>query len=129
MYVPNSVFSNIIVENPSRMANRRIYETIGLRYSDLTSMATVVEEVETMLRAHNEIESSQTMMVNFTEFSDSSVDFFIYCFTKTKQWAKYHQVKQDVMLQIAKIIAANQAEIAFPTSTLHFADALTVENE
>ena len=25
MYVPNSVFSNIIVENPSRMANRRIY--------------------------------------------------------------------------------------------------------
>ena len=129
IYVPNSVFTNIIVENPSRMANRRIHETIGLRYSDLTSMATVVEEVETMLRAHNEIENSQTLMVNFTEFSDSSVDFFIYCFTKTRQWAKYHQVKQDVMLQIAKIIEANQAEIAFPTSTLHFADALTVENQ
>ncbi|MCP4186806.1 MAG: mechanosensitive ion channel family protein, partial [Gammaproteobacteria bacterium] len=26
VYVPNSVFTNIVVENPSRMANRRIYE-------------------------------------------------------------------------------------------------------
>ena len=40
IYVPNSMFSSIAVENPSRMANRRIYETIGLRYSDLTSSAT-----------------------------------------------------------------------------------------
>ncbi len=26
LYVPNSVFSSIVVENPSRMLNRRIYE-------------------------------------------------------------------------------------------------------
>ena len=45
IYVPNAVFTSIIVENPSRMANRRIYETIGLRYSDLTSMDKVVSEV------------------------------------------------------------------------------------
>ncbi|MCP4389366.1 MAG: mechanosensitive ion channel family protein, partial [Gammaproteobacteria bacterium] len=48
MYVPNSIFTNIIVENPSRMANRRIYETIGLRYSDLTSMDRIVAEVVAM---------------------------------------------------------------------------------
>ncbi len=29
MYVPNSVFTNVIVENPSRMSNRRIYENIA----------------------------------------------------------------------------------------------------
>ena len=31
LYVPNSVFSQISIQNPSRMLNRRIYETIGLR--------------------------------------------------------------------------------------------------
>ena len=129
MYVPNSVFTNIIVENPSRMANRRIHETIGLRYRDLESMNKIVAEVEAMLRQHDEIEGKQTMMVNFNAFSDSSVDFFIYCFTRTSQWVKYHQVKQDVMLRIAEIIEANQAEIAFPTSTVHIADALTIENQ
>ena len=34
LYVPNSVFSSIVVENPSRMLNRRINETFGLRYQD-----------------------------------------------------------------------------------------------
>ena len=128
LYVPNSVFTSIIVENPSRMANRRIYETIGLRYSDLTSMEKVVSEVQAMLKNHPEIDSEKTMMVNFNEFADSSVDFFIYCFTKTTQWVKFHEVKQQVMLQIAEIIRSNQAEIAFPTSTIHLADAIALEN-
>jgi MscS family membrane protein len=127
IYVPNSVFTSIIVENPSRMLNRRIFETIGLRYSDLTSMDKVVEEVGEMLRNHDEIDVDKTLMVNFNEFSDSSADFFIYCFTKTTQWVKFHQVKQDVMLRISRIIEANHAEIAFPTSTIHLADPVSVK--
>ena len=121
IYVPNSVFTNIVVENPSRMANRRIYETIGLRYSDLTSMDNIVNEVTAMLIAHEEIDTSKTMIVNFNKFSDSSVDFFIYSFTKTTEWVKFHQIKQDVMLKIAEIVESNGAEIAFPTSTIHLA--------
>jgi len=128
MYVPNSVFTTIIVENPSRMQNRRIYETIGLRYSDLTNMDKVVSEVETMLKQHEAIDADRTMMVNFTKFGASSLDFFVYCFTHTTQWVEFHKIKQDVMLRIAGIINANHAEIAFPTSTIHLADTLRVEN-
>ena len=128
IYVPNSVFTNVIVENPSRMSNRRIYETIGLRYSDLTSMDTIVAEVQAMLKNHAEIDADKTMIVNFNEFSDSSVDFFVYCFTKTTQWVKFHEVKQNVMLCIAEIIAANNAEIAFPTSTIHVSDAIAIDH-
>ena len=127
IYVPNSVFTNIIVENPSRMENRRINETIGLRYSDLESMDRIVAEVKSMLTAHEEIDSKRTMIINFVEFAGSSVDFLVYTFTKTTQWVKFHQVKQDVMLKIAGIIEANGAEIAFPTSTLHLADPVQIE--
>jgi len=128
MYVPNSVFTTVIVENPSRMQNRRIYETIGLRYSDLTNMDKVVSEVEAMLRQHEAIDADKTMMVNFTKFGASSLDFFVYCFTHTTRWVEFHQIKQDVMLRIADIIKANHAEIAFPTSTIHLAESIRVEN-
>ncbi len=128
IYVPNSVFTNIVVENPSRMANRRIYETIGLRYSDLASMDKIVAEVTAMLIAHEEIDADKTMIVNFNAFSDSSVDFFIYSFTKTTEWVKFHQIKQDVMLKIAAIVESNGAEIAFPTTTLHMATSIKLEN-
>jgi MscS family membrane protein len=118
LYVPNSVFTSIIVENPSRMSNRRIYETIGLRYSDLEAMDRIVEEVANMLKLHPEIDTSQTMIVNFNAFADSSVDFFIYVFTKTTNWIRFHEVKQDVLLKVSQIIQRNQAEIAYPTTTV-----------
>ena len=128
LYVPNSVFTNIVVENPSRMANRRIYETIGLRYKDLDSMDKIVADVKTMLIEHEAIDIGQTMMVNFNAFSDSSVDFFIYAFTKTTKWIEFHAIKQEIMLKVAEIIERHQAEIAFPTSTLHLADPITLEH-
>lgn len=122
LYVPNSVFSSIIVENPSRMSNRRIYETIGVRYDDISQMDKIVDDVKQMLMEHDEIDTGQTLMVNFNEFSDSSVDFFVYTFTKTTNWVKFHQIKQDVLLKISQIIENNQAEIAFPTTTVLLAE-------
>lgn len=127
LYVPNSVFTTISVENPSRMSNRRIYETIGIRYDDAGKMAAIVNDVRTMLEKHPEIDSGQTLIVNFTEFAASSLDFFVYAFTRTTNWVKYHEIKQDVLLQIIGIIEGHGAECAFPTSTIHLANAATPE--
>ena len=54
LYVPNSVFSVISVENPSRMLNRRIYTTIGLRYQDAPKMAAVIKAVDSPDHTLNE---------------------------------------------------------------------------
>lgn len=123
LYIPNSVFSTITVENPSRMTNRRIYETVGIRYDDAGKMAVIVADVKAMLKEHPDIDTSLTMIVNFNKFASSSLDFFIYTFTKTTDWIKFHEIKQDVMLRIIDIIEGHGAECAFPTSTLHIASA------
>ena len=52
LYIPNSIFASISVENPSRMSNRRIYEKIGIRYDDMSKMNTIVTEVKLMLQKH-----------------------------------------------------------------------------
>jgi MscS family membrane protein len=119
IYVPNALFTTIVVENPSRMTNRRIKETIGIRYADLDKMPAIVADVKAMLQAHPEIDTGATLIVNFNQFAASSLDFFIYTFTKTVEWAHYHEVKQDVLLKIAAIIRVQGAEIAFATRTLH----------
>lgn len=118
LYVPNAIFNSITVENPSRMKNRRIYETIGIRYDDIDKMDGIVKDVKKMLQHHPEIDTSQTLIVNFNAFSSSSIDFFVYTFTKTTDWVAFHGIKQDVLLQIAGIISSYQAEIAYPTQRL-----------
>jgi len=119
LYVPNSAFANISVENPSRMLNRRIYEKIGVRYDDAAKLPVIVRDIEAMLKSHEEIDQAQTLMVNFNKFADSALEFFVYTFTKTTNWQYFHAVKQDVLFKINEIIESHGAEIAFPTSTLH----------
>lgn len=121
IYVPNSTFMSITVENPSRMTHRRINETIGVRYEDGSRIELILKEIKAMLLAHPDLDTSQTLMVNFNVFGASSLDFFIYTFTKTTNWIEFHSVKQNVLLQVMRIIEANGAEIAFPTRTLHLA--------
>jgi MscS family membrane protein len=121
LYVPNATFASISVENPSRMTNRRIYETIGVRYDDVGRVKAIVADVHAMLRQHEEIDQEQTLIVNLNSFGASSVDFFIYTFTRTTNWIRFHEIKQDVLLRIIEIIEARGAEVAFPTQTLHLA--------
>ncbi|MDF4583550.1 mechanosensitive ion channel family protein, partial [Vibrio parahaemolyticus] len=118
LYVPNSVFSSIVVENPSRMLNRRIYEKIGLRYDDAEKMPQIITAVKEMLKNHKDIDARQTLIVNFDTFGPSSLHFFIYTFTKTVNWVRYHEVKQDILLKVINIIKEHDADIAFPTQTL-----------
>jgi MscS family membrane protein len=118
VYVPNAIFTTASVENPSRMTNRRLFETIGLRYSDINQMKAITDAVRAMLVQHPEIDEQQTLMVNFDAFGQSSVDFFIYCMTHTVIWQRYHEIKQDVLLKISDIVEEHGAAIAFPTRTL-----------
>jgi len=124
LYVPNSVFAKLALENPSRMTNRRIYETIGIRYKDSAKMEQIVQDIHAMLRAHEEIDQDQTLIVNFTGYGKSSLDLFVYTFTKTTNWVKFHEIKQDVMLRIIRIVHEHQADFAFPTTTVDGIDQL-----
>lgn len=128
LYVPNSVFTTIALENPSRMSNRRIYETIGIRYDDVDKMAAITDEIKTMLLNDGDIDQQQTLMVNFNSFGPSSLDFFIYTFTRTTNWVEFHKIKHRILLQIHEIIASHDAEVAFPTTTLHVPEGVRVES-
>ncbi len=122
LYVPNAVFTIVAIENPSRMRNRRIYETIGVRYADAGKMKVIVDDVRTMLMQHPDIDTDRTLIVNFNSFADSALEFFVYTFTRTINWVEYHQVKQKVLLEIGGIVERHGAEFAFPTQTLHLAE-------
>jgi len=128
LYIPNCVFANISVENPSRMSHRRIFETIGIRYSDIDKMDQIVHKVRSMLQSHRNIDSSETLIVNFNQFSSSSIDFFVYTFTETTDWIDFHQVKQEILLNISDIIISEGAEVAFPTTTIDLSEEVSSDD-
>ncbi|MEK7810859.1 MAG: mechanosensitive ion channel family protein [Pseudomonadota bacterium] len=119
IYVPNALFTSIVVENPSRMSHRCIRTTIGLRYDDIGKMSLIVDDVKNMLHKHPEIDNGQAVIVAFDQFADSSLDFIIQAFSKTTELEKFHSLKQELLLRVSEIVARHGAEFAFPTRTLH----------
>ncbi|MDR2925271.1 MAG: mechanosensitive ion channel family protein [Azoarcus sp.] len=127
LYVPNSVFATIAVENPSRMSHRRLNETIGLRYDDIGKVASVVEDIQAMMRTCPDIDQALPIVVSFDKFNDSSLDIVVRALSHTTDIAAFLRAKQNILLKIADIIARHGAEIAFPTR-VHLTRALPPES-
>ncbi|MEX2575117.1 MAG: mechanosensitive ion channel family protein, partial [Halofilum sp. (in: g-proteobacteria)] len=121
LYVPNSVFVNAVVENPSRMTHRRVYETLGIRYDDIAVLGDIVGEIREMIEAREEVDLRQPVIINFLEYGASSLTVMIYFLVTETRWVAYHALKQELMLAIADVIARHGAQVALPTTTLHVA--------
>ncbi|MBN6045173.1 mechanosensitive ion channel family protein [Citrobacter sp. ku-bf4] len=119
LYVPNSIFSSISVENPGRMSNRRIDTVIGLRYEDASKIGAIVSAIRQMLQTNIDIDQQQTLLVYFNGFGDSSLNIMVYCFTRTTVWEEWLAVQQHVFLEIIDIVQAHGADFAFPSQTLY----------
>jgi len=118
LFVPNSLFTSIVVENSSRISHRKIDEVIGLRYADLDKVAAIVADIHTMLTAHEGIDTKQNIVVALNQFAESSVDITVQAFSKTPVLDEFHDIKQDVLLKIRTIVSKHGADFAFPTRIL-----------
>lgn len=119
-YVPNALFSSKMIINASRMTNRRIKHTVGVRYDDFHVVRKIVDEIRQMLKTHEDIDANQHLLVDFIEYGPHSLNIQVYTFTKTTVWRHWLDIQQDILLRIGEIILKNGAQIAFPTTTLDF---------
>ncbi|MDC1449469.1 mechanosensitive ion channel family protein [Candidatus Thioglobus sp.] len=119
VYVPNGIFATIPIETPSRMTNRQIYEVIGIRYDDIAQMESIIEKVQALLANNKQIANDQPCRVYFDVFNASSLDFVIWAFSSDTEVGEFKKMKGKLLLDIAQIIADHNAEIAYPTQTLH----------
>ncbi len=117
--VPNATLANSPITNWSRMTMRRIKMTIGVTYSTTSmQMQNILADLRTMLNNDEDI-NQQTIMVNFTDFQDSSLGIFCYFFTNTTNWQEYLMVRERINLSIMNIIEDNKAGFAFPSQSLY----------
>ncbi|MFN2371003.1 MAG: mechanosensitive ion channel family protein, partial [Candidatus Krumholzibacteriia bacterium] len=71
---------------------------------------------------HEEIDQ-EFMLVKFTEFGASSLDVFVYCFTRTTDWTRHLAVRQEVNLALMEMVQELGLSVAFPTRTVHLVGA------
>jgi MscS family membrane protein len=132
VYVPNAVFSDNALINFSRMSHRRIYMTIGVEYgTSVEQLRAIRGRIEAYLFNNPDIAQppEASLFVHVDAFAASSIDFMIYCFTKTTNWGEWLAIKEAFALEIKTIVESEGAAFAFPSRTLYMAPAAAEQPE
>ncbi|OIJ18722.1 mechanosensitive ion channel protein [Anaerobacillus alkalidiazotrophicus] len=117
--VPNSVLSNEPITNWTKMGKRRVSFHLGVTYSTpKEKLELVIRNIEELLKNHTEVDQ-ETIFVKFDVFNDSSLDIFIYFFTKTTVWGEFLAVKEDINLKIMEILEGDGVSVAFPSRSIY----------
>ena len=127
-YVPNSMFNTAVLINHSRMTARRIQEHLHLRYRDIDKVQAIVADTNQMLAGHPGIEH-EFFVFRFDTCGDFALKLFLYAFTTSTDYTEYMTIKEDVLLKIAAIVRAHDAELAVPTSTVHVPDPIRFQSK
>ncbi|GAE33761.1 mechanosensitive ion channel family protein [Halalkalibacter akibai] len=117
--IPNSTLANEPITNWSEMGKRRVSFSIGLMYSTpQEKVEKCARRIEEILRSHDEIDQ-ELIMVRFNEFNSSSLDIFVYFFTKTIAWTEWFRIKEDINFKVMKILEEENVTIAFPSRSIY----------
>jgi len=119
--IPNKTMADSTIDNFSRMAKRRVIQTVGVTYSTTADqMECLVERIRRVLEADQEVDQ-EVIVVRFSDFGDSSLNLFLLYFTKGLTLAEHLETKERINLAILRLVDELNLEIAFPTRTIHIA--------
>ncbi len=120
--IPNSTIANSNVENIGKRPFIRRISNITITYdSGHTKAKKAVEIIKEVLAKVPEVNTDPDRLprVYFSDFNDCSLNIYMSYWIKPPDYWLYHQVNEQVNLEIMERFEAEKIEFAFPTQTLY----------
>ncbi len=120
--IPNFQFAENAVTNISEITHRRINWVIGLEYISTTEqLLKVKDEIQEFINANPLFSHTQNTksIVRIDQFSASSIDILVRCFIKTNDYNDWLVAKENLAINIKKIVEKNNAAFAFPSQSIY----------
>ena len=118
--IPNFQFAENAVVNISETSNWLISWTITLQYdTTVDQLKTIRNEIENYINTSDDYDTAVGVAVRVDKFSDSSIDMYVRCFTKTSSWNDWLTVKENLAIEIKQIVEKNGASFAFPSQSIY----------
>ncbi len=118
--IPNFQFAENAVINVSQTTNWLISWIITLQYdTTVDQLKTIRNQIEEHITNSEDFDTSIGIAVRVDKFSDSSIDMYVRCFSKTDEWEEWLSVKEKLALAIKQIIEKNGASFAFPSQSIY----------
>ena len=118
--IPNFQFAENAVINVSQTTNWLISWIITLQYdTTVDQLKNIRDEIEKHIIKNDDYDKKVGLAVRVDKFSDSSIDMYVRCFTKTSSWGEWLKVKEKLAIEIKQIVEKNKASFAFPSQSIY----------
>ena len=118
--IPNFQFAENAVVNVSETSNWLISWIITLQYdTTVDQLKKIRDEIENHINSSEDYNTSIGVAVRVDKFSDSSIDMYVRCFTKSGSWSNWLDVKERLAIAIKEIVEKNGASFAFPSQSIY----------
>ena len=118
--IPNFQFAENAVINVSQTTNWLISWFITLQYdTTVDQLKTIRNQIEEHINQNEDFDTSIGVAVRVDKFSDSSIDMYVRCFSKTNECEEWLSVKEKLALEIKQIVEKNGASFAFPSQSIY----------
>ena len=120
--VPNAKLSDTAVVNFASMSHRRIFWRIGVEYKTRgDQLRQIRDRIEAYILGNENFAKPPEVptFVRIDRFSESSIDIMLYCFTKTTEWGKWLEIKEQLAFAIMEIFEEANAAFAFPSQSVY----------
>ena len=122
-YIPNNQFAENAVTNITKISNRRINWVIGLEYKSSTKqLKSICKDIEKKITSNKNdfcVNEITPVIVKINEFSASSIDILVRCFTNNNDFQEFLNVKDRLALDIKEIVERRGCSFAFPSQSLY----------
>ncbi len=115
VYLPNALFSSMLIVNMSQMTHRRIYEVIKLSFEEIEKLPSILESIRAVIAAHSRVDNHLPFHVVLKELGTYSVDILIEGYTLATRQEEYFKVKQEILLSINEALKAHGADFSLQT--------------
>jgi MscS family membrane protein len=120
--VPNGQISTLNIETLSERDKFWFRHVVGLRYETTPEqIRSIVKEMRELLARQPEADLD-SVRVRFLRLGAFSLDVELFTYFFAKDWNRFLEIQEGLLLQIMEIVERAGTQIAFPSQTLHLAD-------
>jgi MscS family membrane protein len=117
--VPNSKLASSAILNWSRLSKRRLNTILSLTYgTSPDSLRTLRDRIRALLAARETVQTD-SIVVYFIEFGESSLNMLVRCYLLLPDWGAFTAEQESIFLEIMDIIEELGLSLAFPSRSVY----------
>lgn len=112
LYIPNSVFSSIMIENPGRSDYRRVELAAIIKTFDADQVTTLLAALRDKISQDTRVNTQLETFAHMHNITKDGIQILISLYTTTRDYAVYLDLKQSLIVYTVEAAAAQTLEVS-----------------